>query len=120
MFSNREAGCEIFEHWRSELGKIDKEERIRLAIVRGVDVANPYTYRVIVGSNLTTFPADAQLITMISRVHQMDATTPDNLNCFIDAHSAMGVFYLVPAFAPEGFDGSQSPPVLDLIRRYSS
>ncbi|SHG42351.1 hypothetical protein SAMN05443144_1283 [Fodinibius roseus] len=33
----------------------------------------------------------------------------ENLERFIEAYQNIGAYYLVPSFAPEGFDGSQPP-----------
>lgn len=52
MFEGREeAAKEIFAQWRRELGIRDTRERLRVAIVRGIDRANPYSYRVVIGAN---------------------------------------------------------------------
>jgi len=115
LFSDREAGREIFVHWREELGTSDVKEKMRLAIVKGIDKAHPYAYRVVIGCAPSVSPTGARIVTLVSRVHRMDATTPENLERFIAAHAAIGAFYLAPAFAPEGFTGSQAPEVeLDL------
>ena len=111
VFCNREAGREIFVHWRQELGQVDEREQIRLAIVRGIDKAYPHAYRVIVGSNPLALPTGSRFFTFVNRIHRMDATTPDNLDRFLRAHAAVGALYLAPAFAPPNFDGSQAPEV---------
>lgn len=116
IFRNREAGREIFVQWRKELGKVDLREQIYLSVVRGIDKAQPHAYRVVVGSNPSTFPVGARFVNFINRVHRMDATTPANLDRFIDAHARIGTLYLAPAFAPPNFDGSQEPEVeTDLV-----
>ena len=111
VFCNREAGREIFVHWRQELGKVDEREQIRLAIVRGIDKAYPHAYRVIVGANPLAFLTGSRFVTFVNRICRMDATTPDNLDRFLRAHAAVGALYLAPAFAPPNFDGSQAPEV---------
>lgn len=109
IFSNQEAGREIFANWRAELGQVDKRELLRLAIVRGIDKEHPHAYRVVVGSNPTVFPTGNRFVAFFSRVHRMDAVTPNNLSRFLNAHNAVGAFLLAPAFAPANFDGSQAP-----------
>lgn len=111
IFRNPEAGIEIFQHWRKELGKVDVEEKIRIAVVRGIDKAHPHAYLVIVGSNPSGFPSDKCFITFVNRVHRMDATTPDNLNRFLSAHSVVGALYLAPALAPHDSDATKAPEV---------
>jgi hypothetical protein len=111
VFRNREAGREIFVHWRKELGKVDVQEQIRLAIVRGIDKVCPHAYRVMIGSNPLAVLRGSRFVTFVNRIRRMDATTTDNLDRFLRAHAAVGAFYLAPAFAPPDFDGSQAPEV---------
>jgi len=111
VFRNHEAGREIFDHWRKEIGEVDDKELIRLVVVRGIDKEHPHAYRVVVGSDPAVFPTGRQFVTFISRVHRMDATTPEKFDRFLDAYKAVGVLYLAPAFAGSGFDESQPPEV---------
>lgn len=111
VFRNHEAGIEIFRHWRKEFGKVDVEEKIRVAVVKGIDKAHPHAYRVTVGSNPSAFPKEKRFITFVNRVHRMDATTPENLNRFLSAHSAVGALQLTPALAPPDFDATKAPEV---------
>jgi hypothetical protein len=115
IFRNHEAGREIFLHWSSEIGKVDDKELIRLVIVRGIDKGHPYAYRVVVGSDPAVFSTGKKFVAVISRVHRMDATTPENLERFLRAYAAVGVLYLAPAFAGPDFDRLQAAEVkLDL------
>ncbi len=111
IFSNREAGREIFVHWRKELGTVDVGERMRLVIVRGIDKRHPHAYRVVVGSAPSASTKRTRFVGFISRICRMEATTPENLDRFLLAHAAVGSLYIAPAFAPHGFDGSQAPEV---------
>lgn len=111
VFRNHEAGREIFNHWRKEIGEVDDKELIRLVVVRGIDKGHPHAYRVLVGSNPAVFPTDKQFVAFISRVHRMDATTPENLDRFLRAYTAVEVLYLAPALAGSDFDGSHPPEV---------
>jgi tetratricopeptide (TPR) repeat protein len=111
IFSNREAGREIFVHWRKELGKVDAQKRMRLAIVRGIDKTHPHAYRVVIGSVPSVSPTRTRFVTLVSRIHRMDATTSENLDRFLNAYGAIHAFYLAPAFAPHGLEGGQGAEV---------
>ena len=50
IFKDGDAAHEIFRLWREELGT-DPEDRLRVAIVRGINKAKPYSYRVVIGSS---------------------------------------------------------------------
>ena len=80
-------------------------------VVRGIDKAHPHAYRVIVGVNPMAFSIGSRFVTLVNRIHRMDATTSDNLDRFLSAHTAVGALYLAPAFAPPDFNGSRAPEV---------
>lgn len=109
IFRNHDAGRDIFMHWRKELGKIDRSGQLRLTIVRGIDQSHPHAYRVLLGSNPDVIPEEARFINYVYRIHRMDASTSENLDRFLKAFKEVGTFFLVPAFAPADFDGSQTP-----------
>ncbi len=111
IFRNHEAGTEIFRYWREELGEVDVEEKIRIAVVKGIDKAHPHAYRVTVGTNPSAIPEGMRFIAFVNRMHRMDAITPDNLNRFLSAQSAVGALHLAPALAPPDFDGTQAPKI---------
>lgn len=107
LFSDREAGQEIFVHWREDLGKADVKERMRLAIVRGIDKAHPHAYRVIVGSALSVLPRKGRFVSFVSRIHRMDATTSENLERFLAAYAAFGGFFVAPGHFPRQLGATQ-------------
>lgn len=111
IFKDRDAGKEIFVQWRQELGEIDIKEQLRITIVRGIDRTQPHAYRMIIGANPSLWPAENKLIAFMSRIHKMDATSPDNLNRFLKSHSIIDAFLITPAFVTSEFDGSQVPEV---------
>ena len=51
LFEDRDAGLRIFEGWIDRIGKEDRNEWLRIAIIRGVSRANPAEYSVRVGAN---------------------------------------------------------------------
>ena len=111
LFLDRQTGQEIFQHWRKELGKIDVQERMRLAIVRGIDKTQPHAYRVIVGSAPSAVPKGVRFVAFASRIHRMDATTSENLERFLAAYAASGMFYIAPGYLPSDLDTPQDPQI---------
>jgi hypothetical protein len=111
IFGDHESGRQIFTQWRRELGRVDSEERLSLTVVRGIDRAHPHAYRVIVGSDPKAFPTGTRFAAFVSRIHKMDAGTSENLDRFLRARDIVGALLLAPAFAPSGFDGSQTPAI---------
>ncbi|MGM0589450.1 MAG: hypothetical protein ACQETE_13595 [Bacteroidota bacterium] len=109
IFLNHEMGKKIFTQWQNDIGKIDKNEKIRMSIIKGIDKKNPYAYKVQIGANPMVFPKGKRYVTYYSRIHRMDAFSAKNIERFIEAYQKVGAYYLGPSFAPEGFDGSQPP-----------
>ena len=97
-FSNKEVGVQIFNFWRDELGTDDKEERLRIAIVRGVSDAEPYAYRVVVGSNPDyRLEKSVQYGVFVSRVHTMHPNSGANLERFLLSYLMFKRYLLMPA-----------------------
>lgn len=111
VFRDQDAGRQIFENWRKEFGEVDEKEEIRLVIVKGIDKENPNHYRVTIGSNPTAAPKGVKFVGFVFRNCQMNATTPDNLNRFLQARNAVDAFFIAPAFAPSGLEGGKPPEI---------
>ncbi len=103
-FKDASAAKSIFEGWKSKLGNIDDQERLRISIVRGIDAAHPHSYRVAVGSNLNLIsgqPGNSQAV-LVSRVHEMRPNHSGNLDGFLNRFKSAGRYLLAPAhFASE-------------------
>ena len=111
LFAERAVGRDIFEQWRQELGDVDLDERLRIVIIRGIDAAAPHAYKVVVGSNPKHIEDGNRLWISMSRIHRMDAVTPENLNRFLSATKLGEGLLLAPGFVEDGFDGSQAAEV---------
>ncbi len=111
VFLDKDAGSEIFKHWQEEIGKVDRQENLRIVVVRGIDQAHPYAYNVIIGTEPTAYSGGENLVICTSRVHRMDAATPENLNRFLSLYNDMGALFLAPAFAPPNWNKSQIPEI---------
>lgn len=100
MFTDAKIGREIFSQWRKELGIDDEEERLWVAIVRGVDTREPHSYRVIFGSNPKGrfSPRDRRYVAVMHRVHTMHAESDENLEAFLRSYKKSGRYFLAPAF----------------------
>ncbi|GEP43098.1 hypothetical protein [Brevifollis gellanilyticus] len=110
-FGDSTAGREIFSHWRKEVGKIDKQKRLRLAIIKGIDKSNPHAYRVMVSANPKAGPSSSgvpKLLFMASRSCTMKPLSDGNLRTFAEHYKALGYF----AFMPAQSHGTASPPEL--------
>ena len=103
-FKDGQAGQEIFRVWRERWGDEDKEDALRLAIIRGMSEGNPAEYAVVVGPNLRHVgDQEGKIFTFISRINRMTPTSTANFDAFMTAYQKAGAFL----FAPAQFDGDR-------------
>jgi len=86
IFKDGAAGRSIFEELRQKLGPKDKDDRLRISIITGIDKEDPAAYAVVVGTNLPLREAEGgpREIISVSRTHRMDKPNPLNLKRFED------------------------------------
>jgi hypothetical protein len=95
-YENFESGQKIFEKWINKFGLVDKNNNIRVAIIKGVDKNNPYWYRVHICKNIETIQTNSY-ISSVSRVHEMNPQSAQNLEQIIEAFNLMKKYKLYPA-----------------------
>lgn len=113
-FENHNVGKRIFEKWISKFGNTDKLESIKISIIKGVDTNNPNWYRVHVSANIDVKDltnSSNKIISVASRIHEMNANTPDNLKGLIFLFNKYGKYRLHPAKISN--DGETIEPCFD-------
>ncbi len=98
-FKDGEAAKQILHSWRDELGDYDTEEQLRVAIVRGINNANPFWYRVLIGSNpVAGFSRDdIRFAAYVSRIHTMRPESHANLERFLSSYEKFRAYFLMAA-----------------------
>jgi hypothetical protein len=97
-FEDGQAGQAIFRDWRDRWGNEDKNDVLRLAIIRGVSRQNPAEYAVVVGPNLRHLEGqEGKTFTLVSRINRMMPTSTANLDAFLREYHKVGAFLLAPA-----------------------
>ena len=118
LVKNAEAAREIFTCWRKELGKIDRDEKLRLTIIRGISKNNPYSYRFVVTANphFGSAPPKGKFkyFGMVGRSNTMTPTSDSNLNRFINCYRKFSAYYLTYAVFQDG-DSEPEPDMENLI-----
>jgi hypothetical protein len=109
-FEDRAAATQIFEGLINQLGEVDKDNRLRIMIIRGIRKDNPAAYRVVIGTNFDYAEARGRFVMMVTRTNVMEATTTENLDRFLASLQSAPEFLLAPAHlnsepstAPIGF-----------------
>ena len=113
LFTDADAARGIFRRWQERFGRIDKQDDIYLAIVRGISLDNPTYYRVLITSRLR--PEDESLggqqLMVACRMQTMHAESDVNLVRFLEAYGRAGRYALLPAI----WKGGGTPDfILDL------
>lgn len=110
-FVNEKYAIKIFEDWIATVGKEDKNEDIRIALVEGDVPGEDAGYYVVVGNNINEAVKRAEasgssidelLILNVSRI--IRANPNDNFrafNCFKEAYHEYGEYMLMPAVLNE-------------------
>lgn len=101
------SGVQIFKEWISEYGSIDKYNKIKIGIIKGINNNNPNWYRVIIGSdpsNDKTITKSTEIISTINRLHTMEAITSENLHRFEKNLSNFPVFIFAPSIMENGVE----------------
>lgn len=112
VFENKSAATKIFESWQQELSSVDKDELLRLTILRGVSNENPAHYRIVVGTNVDNYEFGQTPSSIISpcRAHTMEATTEQNLLGFLEAYETFGCYGVLMAMS----NGDEFPTLLEM------
>lgn len=114
-FRDARAARRIFEDWHERWGGEGSDENVRISIITGVDQKEPFAYSMQVAPVFHTGLVQSGMpFLSLSRHLRLNATTPDNLNNFLDAYHKAGEFGLVPAITPPG--QAFPEPMYDLIQ----
>ena len=104
MFTKGDIARTIFAEWRERFGALDKDDEIRISIVRGVSKDHAEHYVVMVGSAMPEFDDMTGIDNVIvaNRIQYMHADSTANLERFLAAWRLAGRYILLPCVAPGG------------------
>jgi hypothetical protein len=112
-YEDGEEGKKIFDDWIKRFGIEDKEDQIRIGIIKGVDKNNPYWYRVHVGSNINKESLlQGHLSQSVYRFHEMNASSFQNIDCIIKGFNKHKSYRLCPA---KIIGGNKIEPYFDRV-----
>ena len=97
-FEDGQTGQTIFRAWREKWGNEDRDDALRLTIVKGLSKLKPAEYAVVLGPNLNHINGhEKKEFIFVSRINRMTPTNTINLDTFIAAYQKVGAFLLAPA-----------------------
>lgn len=104
-FQNGNFGKKIFENWIKRFGKEDKNEEIRISIIKGINISRPDDYRVHITKNINAGKISNGMYISNSRIHELNPQTSRNLDEIIKKYDSLKKYVIVPA----QFDGKTQP-----------
>jgi hypothetical protein len=98
MFDDRQTAIDIFKEWNERFG--DKVgQKIKISILKGIDVDNPYWYKGLISSNINKEEMrNGNTIILTTKISTMTPTAPRNLEGFLESYSRFGYFTLAPFY----------------------
>jgi hypothetical protein len=70
-----------------------------LSILKGIDASNPYWYKGLISSNVSTEEMkNWNTVIFMTQISTMTPTTPRNLEGFLESYSGFGYFTLAPFY----------------------
>jgi hypothetical protein len=96
-FEDGAAATRIFKGLINQLGEVDKDNKLRIMIVRGIRNENPAAYRVVIGTNFDHAEVSGRIVMMITRNNVMEPATTENLDRFLDSIKSAPEYLLAPA-----------------------
>ena len=116
FFENKEMALSIFNEWIDKFGQNDVHDRIRISIIRGINLDKVHHYRVHISPSIGAegrVIEPSKMIWRISRLRTMEPDDPTNLEMFLKQFERFGKCSLVPAVS----SGSGGKP--ELLSNYS-
>ena len=98
VFENIGAGTEIFKEWINLIGDNDKDDYIKIGLIKGIKKNNPTHYRVVFSANRELAINSGKKIFMLPcRSHTMEAKSDANLKMFEKMYRQIGEFFIFPS-----------------------
>lgn len=94
IFGHKGPALKIIQGLKEDLTTEDKNDRLRVAIIRGIDRANPHHYRIVLTSNMTGLKSGAKFFAITSKSITMTASSDVNLDGFLSAFERFGAFFI--------------------------
>lgn len=116
MFGSKKISEAIFKDWIETFSKEDKNETIRLSILRGISRKHPAWYRAVISTNLESTSLKGNVVN-VARMHTMNPESTDNLDRFSDSFNKFGFYLLAPAYVKTKVTYPELDISLGIIKR---
>jgi hypothetical protein len=92
LFDDEKAAESIFDDLKSEVGEVDKSNKLKISIIRQISKRSPAHYRVCISENFAF--DDRKMVQMVARKNTMTPSTSDNLDRFLADYRASKKYIL--------------------------
>ncbi|RVI13866.1 hypothetical protein CN206_06975 [Sinorhizobium meliloti] len=97
FFRDGQAGRRIFEEWLATLGNEDVDDKIRVALIKGIDVRSANSYRMHIRQNeIESYRVPASQKSVMSMNTTMDPPNTVGRDSFIEKFGSSGAYLLTP------------------------
>jgi hypothetical protein len=86
----------IFQSWKKKLGEIDEADELRVSLLTGIDKRNPFSYRVVIGTDVDLQRGKSTRISTVARVNQMYPKSSQNLDGFLERFNRFKQYIIAP------------------------
>lgn len=77
------------------MGSEDREERLRISIIRGIDKKHPYHYRIVIGVNPSAYLSKpVKYAFIMAKLNTMEPNSHENLERFLVSYKVHGQYLL--------------------------
>ena len=95
-FENEEAAKAIFQSWKKKLGATDEADELRVSLLTGIDKRDPFSYRVVIGTDVDLQRGKSTRISTVARVNQMYPKSSRNLGSFLERFNRFRRYIIAP------------------------
>ncbi len=93
----------IIEGFREDIGSDDRDDLLRVSIIRGINRSEPFWYRVLIGTNVNRKALrGAKFFAIVNKTITMKPTSHVNLERFLEAFAKIGAFFITTAVDEKG------------------
>jgi hypothetical protein len=97
-FEDISKGEKIFEQWIEKFGRVDKDDAIKITLIKGIDEKNPFHYRVGISKSIDFETMNSRdVFHNVFRGLTVQPYDHDNLDKMINSYNSIGEFLFCPA-----------------------
>lgn len=107
VFSCRDSAEKIFNDWIKSIGEIDKNDKIIIALIKGINKNRKFDYRAMVSGSLLHLARKEKatdknsLLVTPTRMHTMNAESDKNIKLFEESFKLAPYFIVMPGIMDE-------------------